>query len=101
MSAYCCTGGQTMPAAISTGATKSGGLVSTSSGGRSSSSVSTPPSAGPGPRLGSGDHDGAGAAARHQRQSVVDHLLLGDADLAEQRARRRATRRAGRRCVPV
>ena len=44
MSAYCCTGGQTMPAAISTGATKSGGLVRTSSGGRSSSSVSTPPS---------------------------------------------------------
>ena len=44
MSAYCCTGGSTMPAATSTGATKSGGLVSTSSGGPSSSSISTPPS---------------------------------------------------------
>ena len=42
---------------------------------------------GPGPRLGSGNDDGVGAAARHQRQRVVDHLLLGDADLAEQRAR--------------
>ncbi len=42
---------------------------------------------GPGPRLGSGNDDGVGAAARHQRQRVVDHLLLGDADLAEERAR--------------
>ena len=43
--------------------------------------------AGPGPRLGSGNDDGVGAAGRHQRQRVVDHLLLGDADLAEERAR--------------
>ena len=41
----------------------------------------------PGPRLRSGDHDGAGAAGCHQRQGVVDHLLLGDADLAQQRVR--------------
>ena len=43
MSAYCCTGGQTMPAEISIGATKSGGRVTVASGGRDSVSTSSPP----------------------------------------------------------
>ena len=87
MSAYCCTGGQTMPAAISTGATKSGGRVSTSSGGRSSSSVSTPPSRAQARASEPATTTVPALSGRHERQSVVDHLLLGDADLAEQRAR--------------
>ena len=88
MSAYCCTGGTTMPAALSTGATKSGGRVQHLVGravrprrcrrrrarahARASAPTTTTVASPPG---------------RHGRQRVVDHLLLRDADLAEERAR--------------
>ena len=87
MSAYCCATGQTMPAAISTGATKSGGLVRTSSGGCSSSSTVDATVTGKRPRLGAGHDDGLGAPGGDGCQGVVDDLLLGDADLAQHGAR--------------
>ena len=39
------------------------------------------------PRLGAGHDDGLGVSGSDGRQPVVDDLLLGDADLAEQGAR--------------
>ena len=79
--------GQTMPAAISTGATKSGrpgqhlvgGLVLLVDVAAAVTSKR--------PRLGACDNEGVGVPGRNGGQPVVDDLLLGDADLAQHGAR--------------